>query len=91
MHFTSQIIAKDMGISIVSPFLSENVIQAAKSIAPEYKVRYEGDVKYGKWNCVRRLNQRYHVIVEGKSCNARWRWNFLCAYFENLNEAETLQ
>ena len=48
MHFTSQIIAKDMGISIVSPFLSENVIQAAKSIAPEYKVRYEGDVKYGK-------------------------------------------
>ena len=45
MHFTSQIIAKDMGISIVSPFLSENVIQAAKSIAPEIQSQVRGRCK----------------------------------------------
>ena len=38
MHFTSQIIAKDMGIqhSLTVSGAIENVIQAAKSIAPDY-------------------------------------------------------
>ena len=69
MHFTSQIIAKDMGISIVSPFLSENVIQAAKSIAPEYKSG-EGDVKYGKWILRKAFESKIprDIVMAGKSC-----------------------
>ena len=49
MHFTSQVIAEKIGISLISPFLDEDVIKVAKSIGPEYKVRDENGVRYGKW------------------------------------------
>ena len=87
MHFTSQIIAKDMGISIVSPFLSENVIRAAKSIAPEYKVRYEGDVKYGKWILRKAFESKIPRAISWREKAAMQDGAGtvgLCAYFENL-------
>ncbi|MDI1495935.1 MAG: asparagine synthase [Cenarchaeum symbiont of Oopsacas minuta] len=49
MHFTSQIIAKKFGMSIVSPFLDESVVKTAKSINAEYKVRDKDGKMYGKW------------------------------------------
>ena len=92
MHFTSQIIAKDMGISIVSPFLSENVIQAlAKSIAPEYKVRYEGDVKYGKWILRKAFESKIPRDIAWREKAAMQDGAGtvgLCAYFENLRNAD---
>ena len=49
MHFPSHVIGEQLGIKVESPFLSDNVVELAKSIPPEYKVRKEGDTTYGKW------------------------------------------
>lgn len=49
MHFPSHVIGKSLGVQIESPFLSDEIVQFAKSIDLEYKVREEDKTTYGKW------------------------------------------
>lgn len=49
MHFPTQEIGKELGINIESPFLDEKVIEFAKSIPSEFKVREENGKRHGKW------------------------------------------
>jgi len=49
MHFPTQKIAKSLGINVESPFLHEKVIDFAKSLPVNYKVKVENGQKYGKW------------------------------------------
>lgn len=49
MHFPTQEIGKALGIKIESPFLSEKVINLAKKIPANLKVKTENKKKYGKW------------------------------------------
>ena len=49
MHFPTQDIGKALGIRVHSPFLNDNVIQIAKKIPSDLKVRSKGTKTYGKW------------------------------------------
>ena len=49
MHFPSHVIGEHLGVKIESPFLSQNVMELAKSIPAEYKVKQKDGKTYGKW------------------------------------------
>ncbi len=49
MHFPTQKIGDALGIKVESPFLDEKIIDFAKKIPPELKVRNEGEKRHGKW------------------------------------------
>ena len=49
MHFPSHVIGEHLGVKIESPFLSQNVMDLAKSIPIELKVKQENTTVYGKW------------------------------------------
>ncbi len=49
MHFPSQIIGKELGIKIESPFLSENIIEYSKSLPIKQKINSHDGKLYGKW------------------------------------------
>lgn len=49
MHFPSKIIGESLGITVETPFLNDKVIECAKKIPANFKVREEGGKKYGKW------------------------------------------
>ena len=49
MHFPTQEIGKALGIEIESPFLSDKVINLAKKIPANLKVKEENGEKHGKW------------------------------------------
>lgn len=49
MHFPSQKIGKALGVSVVSPFCSIEVLEFAKTIPADLKVREEGGRRFGKW------------------------------------------
>ena len=49
MHFPSKKIGEAIGITVETPFLNENVIEYAKKIPANLKVRDEKGKKYGKW------------------------------------------
>jgi len=49
MHFPTQEIGKALGITVESPFLNENIIEFAKTIPSNLKVREEKTKRYGKW------------------------------------------
>lgn len=49
MHFPTQKIGKALGINIESPFLNEAVIEIAKKIPANMKVRDEKGKRHGKW------------------------------------------
>jgi asparagine synthase (glutamine-hydrolysing) len=49
MHFPSQPISKSLGVSLQTPFLVSKVMDYAKKIPPELKVREEKGKKCGKW------------------------------------------
>ena len=49
MHFPSTSIAKSIGMSLDTPFLDKQVLDYAKKIQPDLKVREEKGKKYGKW------------------------------------------
>lgn len=44
-----QVLGKEVGIKVYSPFLSPKVIRFGKTIPPQYKIRRERDKLYGKW------------------------------------------
>ena len=49
MHFPTQEIGKKLGIKVESPFLSEKVMDFAKSLPLDYKINEQKGKKYGKW------------------------------------------
>ena len=49
MHFPTQKIGKELGVTIESPFLNQTVIELAKGIPANLKIRTENDKRYGKW------------------------------------------
>jgi len=49
MHFPSKKIGEAVGITVETPFLNENVVEIAKKIPANLKVREENGKKYGKW------------------------------------------
>jgi len=49
MHFPTQEIGKALGIVVESPFLDKKIIELAKTIPTNLKVRDEKTKRYGKW------------------------------------------
>lgn len=49
MHFPSQKIGSALGIDVVSPFCSKDVLEFAKTVPADLLVREEGGKKFGKW------------------------------------------
>jgi asparagine synthase (glutamine-hydrolysing) len=49
MHFPTQKIGKALGIDVESPFLDKKMIEFAKTISSDLKVKNEGDKRHGKW------------------------------------------
>ena len=49
MHFPTQKIGKAFGVKVESPYLNEKVIELAKNIPVNLKVKTKGRKKYGKW------------------------------------------
>ena len=49
MHFTSQKIAKELGISVQLPFIDENVIMAVETLPASLLVNQKNGSKFGKW------------------------------------------
>ncbi|HXG73478.1 MAG TPA: asparagine synthase-related protein [Candidatus Nitrosotenuis sp.] len=49
MHFPSHKLGKALGICVESPFCDSKVVEFAQNLPIEFKVRQEGDKKFGKW------------------------------------------
>ncbi len=58
MHFPTQKIGNALGVKIESPFLEDGVVELAKSIPANVKVKNEGDKRYGKW-ILRKTFEKY--------------------------------
>ena len=49
MHFTSQKIASELGISVQIPYINDDVIKLAETLPIEHLVNQKNGVKFGKW------------------------------------------
>ena len=49
MHFTSQKIANELGISIQMPFVDENIIRTVETLPVNLLVNQKDGIKFGKW------------------------------------------
>ena len=49
MHFTSQKIASELGISVQMPYINDDVIKLAETLPIEHLVNQKNGVKFGKW------------------------------------------
>jgi len=49
MHFPTQKIGKALGVAVESPYLDEKVIELARNIPVNLKVKTENGKKFGKW------------------------------------------
>ena len=49
MHFSSQKIANEFGISIQMPFVDENIINAVETLPISLLINQKNDEKFGKW------------------------------------------
>lgn len=58
MHFPTQKIGSALGIKIESPFLNEKVVEFAKEIPANLKVKNENNKRYGKW-ILRKTFEKY--------------------------------
>lgn len=58
MHFPTQKIGKELGVSIESPFLNDSVVELAKRIPANLKVKNEKDQRHGKW-ILRKTFEKY--------------------------------
>ena len=58
MHFPTQEIGKSLGVSVESPFLKESVIELARKIPANLKIKNEGNKRHGKW-ILRKTFEKY--------------------------------
>ncbi len=49
MHFTSEKIAHELGISVQMPYIDENIIKLAETLPMEQLVNQRNGTKFGKW------------------------------------------
>ncbi len=49
MHFPTNELGKNIGIEIESPFLNEGIVEFAKKLPNDLKIKTENGKKYGKW------------------------------------------
>jgi len=49
MHFTSQKIANELGISIQMPFIDENIINVVEALPISLLINQKNDERFGKW------------------------------------------
>jgi len=49
MHFTSQKIANELGISIQMPFVDENIVSVVETLPISLLINQKNDNKFGKW------------------------------------------
>jgi len=49
MHFTSEKIAHELGISLQMPYIDENIIKLAETLPMEQLVNQKNGTKFGKW------------------------------------------
>ena len=49
MHFTSQKIASEIGISVQMPYIDENIINLVETLPIEHLVNQKNGIKFGKW------------------------------------------
>ena len=49
MHFTSQKIANELGISVQMPFIDENIIKFVETLPVNLLVNQNDGIKFGKW------------------------------------------
>jgi len=49
MHFTSEKIAHELGISVQMPYIDENIIKLAETLPIEQLVNQKNGTKFGKW------------------------------------------
>ena len=49
MHFTSEKIAHELGISVQMPYINKNIIKLAETLPMEYFVNQRNGTKFGKW------------------------------------------
>ena len=49
MHFTSEKIANELGISVQMPYIDQNIIKLVKTLPINYLVNKKNDTKFGKW------------------------------------------
>ena len=49
MHFTSEKIANELGISIQMPFISESIVSAVETLPVNLLINQKNDQKFGKW------------------------------------------
>ena len=49
MHFTSEKIASELGISVQMPYINENIIELVETLPIEHLVNQKNGIKFGKW------------------------------------------
>ncbi|HYL67433.1 MAG TPA: asparagine synthase-related protein [Nitrosopumilaceae archaeon] len=49
MHFPTKVIGESIGVDVEMPFLNDSIVEYAKSIPADLKVREENGKKFGKW------------------------------------------
>jgi len=49
MHFTSEKIASELGMSIQMPYINENIIKLVKTLPIKHLVNQKNGIKFGKW------------------------------------------
>ena len=49
MHFTSEKIASELGISVQMPYINENIIKLVETLPIEDLVNQKNGIKFGKW------------------------------------------
>ena len=49
MHFTSEKIAAELGISVQMPYIDQNIIKLVETLPINYLVNEKNDIKFGKW------------------------------------------
>jgi asparagine synthase (glutamine-hydrolysing) len=75
MHFPTQEIGKALGIAVESPFLDKKIIELAKTIPSNLKVRDEKTKRYGKWILRKTFEKNIPNCMEREITHARWFWN----------------
>ena len=78
MHFPTQKIGKSLKITIESPFLSNEMLNFAKSLPVDHNVRNEMDQKFGKWILRKTFEKKNSQLscLEEKISHARWGWYY---------------
>jgi asparagine synthase (glutamine-hydrolysing) len=70
MHFPTQKIGKALGVTVESPFLDEKIIEFAKNIPANLKVKIEEDRKHGKWILRKTFEEKIPIQIAWREKSA---------------------